>query len=483
MKKLFLSISRYFISLFNSLMLLCTGCSQSYKYGMDPRDRDIPRSLWSQYNQEARASKNATINPKLKYKLNQDRKKRLQEAIDRLPAPHNNFMTNIRYNNIDGIKAALNDNLYQYQSLVVAGLTPIYFAISLQHTEIVKLLLAQKDNRLNEPYRAPDGGEEGDTPLMLAARTNTDILSLLLADPNIDINFSTNGESALKVAIRYRNVANVKLIIEQGKPEFNYFDPSLFETIILTCYLNKLSEDACQPLYAIAKLILDHAKQYNKLNDMLNTPTYIDSVLLLALLCHKEKLVELLLEYGANPNIIGYGHSSLSKLDEKLVKLLEGGANPNMTELDGITPLMLVVKQENVAMFDLLLRYKANLEQLTKRPFGQSFNTLCTALRCAQHKKFKKNSLFMAKKILDKAGFGIWKASLLDVYLNPLLIAYYKNNFDNPDDKDFVHFIITQIVGRKYWQIAEKKLRIITSQTKDAVIIITTYWPNNPELN
>jgi len=76
-------------------------------------------------------------------------------------------------------------------------------------------------------------------------------------------------------------------------------------------------------------------------------------------------IVELLLEYGANPNV-GGRDSSLHmavrrRLRDMTELLLKKGADPNVRDIDGNTPLHTAVAVGDPEIVELLIRYGADV--------------------------------------------------------------------------------------------------------------------------
>ena len=151
--------------------------------------------------------------------------------------------------------------------------------LTLTVLETVKLLL--------------DGGADvnvedglGQTPLMNAAQWYPEVLKLLLEkNPKIDYK-NSDGDYALKKAVRVGNVASVQILLEAGA-----------KTDMKDKKGASLLMDACTHPVELTKLLLDHGLPIG-LRDNKGT-----DALLHAVECRRYKIVEELLERGADPTL------------------------------------------------------------------------------------------------------------------------------------------------------------------------------------
>lgn len=114
-------------------------------------------------------------------------------------------------------------------------------------------------------------------------------------------------------------------------------------------------------LYKTVKLMIDAGLNVNTVEDTGKTP------LITAINNNDNKMVEYLLDVGANPNAGNYHHSPLVLMifsnNYYLVKLLlEKGADQNKLESMGRLPLDFAVLQRNMDIIKLLIEYKTYLD-------------------------------------------------------------------------------------------------------------------------
>ena len=120
------------------------------------------------------------------------------------------------------------------------GLYPLHYAVLASQPKLVKLILAQKCNiNIKSSPQAP-------TPLTAAVADLTvtlETLQLLLAQPDVDLAYQYNGQTALQIALAAKNYPAVTaLLIKQGPP-----DPKILSTAI----------DAGD--YQLIQILLSHA--------------------------------------------------------------------------------------------------------------------------------------------------------------------------------------------------------------------------------
>ncbi len=108
---------------------------------------------------------------------------------------------------------------------IVDDITFLYLAAKLGYSDVVQVLLEHKSD-INFQVQTT-----GLTPLHIAViKANTKVIETLLADPNIQINLAdNNGFSALHLAVKYRQIDIVKMLLKHGANEIqkalNNFTP------------------------------------------------------------------------------------------------------------------------------------------------------------------------------------------------------------------------------------------------------------------
>ena len=131
-------------------------------------------------------------------------------------------------------------------------------------------------------------------------------------------------------------------------------------------------------LLVIFSLPLLSAKDKNLFKDNKCKEAYLYHFLERSCYYGDEIGVKILLSQGADPNGKGYKnyadcvgpyefssplYQSVSCNNIKIAKiLLDSGANPNLLEGEGVTPLVAAVRKENVEMVKLLLKHGAKVD-------------------------------------------------------------------------------------------------------------------------
>ena len=227
--------------------------------------------------------------------------------------------------------------------------TPLMVACSNKHTEVVKLLLARKATDVE----ALD--EDHDTALRYAHDRNTEIMRLLLesahANPNV---CGKNDWSCLLVSCCDGYLDNVVLLLEHGA------DP----------YHKAKGGKTC----------LMMAGQYGHIE--------IVRLLLNSKRVDVKRLINVQTEGGWTALTLSYKHPKIVEL------LLEHGADPNLHTNDGWTPLILACQKEGIpATVELLLNPKHQVDIEHENGYGLSAYSLASW-----------NKLDVIMELLDKAG-------------------------------------------------------------------------------
>ncbi|MEM9539410.1 MAG: ankyrin repeat domain-containing protein [Cyanobacteria bacterium P01_E01_bin.42] len=117
----------------------------------------------------------------------------------------------------------------------------------------------------------------------------------------------------------------------------------------------------------LLKFGIDRGIEINRIPDRYNKPLLHTAVIQMN---PAERLegVKLLLDSGADPNLIGWYegysvlHFAVSRKREDVVRLLlDRGANPNLQDYWGDTPLHLAIQEEETALVQLLIEYDADV--------------------------------------------------------------------------------------------------------------------------
>ncbi|KAL6799179.1 ankyrin repeat-containing domain protein [Trichoderma sp. SZMC 28013] len=265
------------------------------------------------------------------------------------------------------------------------GRTPLLQAMDFGHEAVTKLLLENGANLLEVPV-------DSDTPLIIASRNGDYQMVKLLLEHGVNPNPEKPRAwtTALHSAASKGHVEIVRLLLNKGA-DLGYMVQS-FMFYESESVLHKAAEYGHE---AVMRLLLDSGANFGdkaswrdvfcsaagrgykaviKLlvesgigpNFMFSRSGSQGTPLLSAAYGEHEKTVKLLLEYGADPNAsdidgitpiagsAGDGHEAVVKL------LLEYGADPNASDEGGITPLARGADGGHEAVVKLLLEYGAD---------------------------------------------------------------------------------------------------------------------------
>ncbi len=261
------------------------------------------------------------------------------------------------------------------------GLTPLHFAILLKKTEMVKHLLKPPLNA--DPTKRDEFGRSA---LLLAAdkyEMNAEIIDLLLAHDKVNVDdVGEYGQTALHLAAKESNVKFFQKLLERGANP-NILDKWGLSPLHLA--VEKNHNEIIDLIFAHSKVMIDDVNEDG--HTALHLAASVSNIV----------AVQKLLEKGANPNIldkegmsplhvaalygreaeifdllVAHGKVSVDHVDGNgqtalhlaarnvnigaVQKLLERGANPNITNKWGQSPLHVAARQRNgKTIIDLLL--------------------------------------------------------------------------------------------------------------------------------
>ena len=225
---------------------------------------------------------------------------------------------------------------------------------------------------------------KGEAPLHLAAALgNVNLIELLLSN-GADINLKTNeGITPLVTAIRKRNVQAAKVFIFSGADKFavsannisamDYIKAEGLDDLLV------FYKEGFPKLDAKGNTPLHHAIYQNGVStvrDILNKDrTFIDvrnkkglTPLLIAISNLNYGITDLLLKFGANPNLVREDNrtsplhtAALNGISWLGEILLEYKANINALDNEGATPLILAARGHHREFIALLLRRGADI--------------------------------------------------------------------------------------------------------------------------
>lgn len=243
-----------------------------------------------------------------------------------------------------------NDNIYEY-------IQNIYYFIFDENYYANIFLTAAIDNNIDiVQYYLMLGLDPnnqniyGSTALILAAYNNNDnIINLLLNNENTDINHQNNrGETALMYAIFCNNIYIIKLLLNDKRINIQIKDNNE-HTALIWAY-------KCENL-EIIRLILEH------------TTNHLEHVLFLAIYNGKLNIIKLLIEYGADVNVLtskGYSpliiaiQTNYIDIVSYFLEIAEQiQLNINHADINGHTALTWARNYNNEEIYQLLLHYGA----------------------------------------------------------------------------------------------------------------------------
>ena len=262
--------------------------------------------------------------------------------------------------------------------------TPLYIACQLGHTEAVRVLLL---NQANPNIPSSDNKK---TPLMVAcSNTHTGVVKLLLAHRATDVEaLDEDHDTALRYANDENSTKIVRLLLESAHANPNVYGKNNWSCLLVSCcegYLNNvvlLLEHGADPYHKVkgGKTCLMMASQYGHID--------IVHLLLNSKQVDTKRLINVQTEEGWTALALSYTNPKIVEL------LLEHGADPNLHTNDGWTPLILACQKEGIlTTVELLLNPKHQVDIEHENDYGVSAYGLASW-----------NKLKDIMELLDKAG-------------------------------------------------------------------------------
>ena len=226
------------------------------------------------------------------------------------------------------------------------GATALSWAIFLDLSDMAVKLLAAGAN-------VNTATEYGETPLTLAlANGNADLTGQLLkagADPKVT---RWNGETPLMIAAGAGNIDEVRMLLDRGV-DVNGTDPKKKQSALMWA--------ASEGHTGVVDLLIQKGADVNAAGAGGFTP------LVFASLKNDGVSVRLMLKAGANPNYTLPDQTKVltaatqNKCTAAALELLDGGADPNIADKTGNTPLHVAAQNGALDLVQKLLAKKANL--------------------------------------------------------------------------------------------------------------------------
>ena len=277
--------------------------------------------------------------------------------------------------------------------------TPLYRACQLGHTEAVRVLLEHQADP-NIP-----SSDNKKTPLMVAcSNTHAEVVKLLLAHKATDVE-AVDGDH--DTALRYANDRNsteiVRLLLESAHANPNVCGKNDWSCLLVSCcdgYLDNvvlLLEHGADPYHKVkgGKTCLMMAGQYGHID--------IVHLLLNSKRVDVKRLINQQTEEGWTTLALSYDTPKIVEL------LLEHGADPNLHTNDGWTPLILACQKEgHLTTIELLLnpKYQVDIEHQNRYGLSAyslaSWNKLNAIVELLNNAGAKKRSMVgdMAKSVI-----------------------------------------------------------------------------------
>ncbi|XP_046643175.1 serine/threonine-protein phosphatase 6 regulatory ankyrin repeat subunit B-like [Daphnia pulicaria] len=263
----------------------------------------------------------------------------------------------IKMGSTDLVDKTVASGMYDINALY-NGLTPLHLAIKLRKTKMVQLLLKPPMNA--DPTKRDASGKSA---LLLAAsifRMKEEIIDLLLEHDKVNVDdVNENGETALHLSAMNSNVNIFQKLLERGA------NPNIFDKWGQSPLHVALLERNCNE---IIDLLLAHGKfNVDDVDGKGQTALHLS--------VRDVNIFRKLLENGANPNIYDkWGRSPLHLAARKMngneiMDLLLAHSKVKVDDVDGKgqTALHIAAYEPNVNVVEYLINKGANLNAVDKR--------------------------------------------------------------------------------------------------------------------
>jgi ankyrin repeat protein len=177
--------------------------------------------------------------------------------------------------------------------------------------------------------------------------------SILSTQRQTDLSNDTELNKRLMEAVDKRDINQVKELLEAGADP-NFIDASSLSVLMNAAYRGNTD---------IARILLKYGADVNLANK------YGGNVLFAPI--YKSEMLKLLLDAGANPNVVAIDTDkgeSMSPLAGYAIQgnveitkmLLDAGADPNIQVMEGYSPLIFASANNNLEVVEVLLQYGAD---------------------------------------------------------------------------------------------------------------------------
>jgi ankyrin repeat protein len=263
------------------------------------------------------------------------------------------------------------------------SITVLMYAIGVKNRDLIELLLKYGAD-VNACIR------NGWTSLMVAAGRFSDSIPLLLEKGAHLEDKTTDGATALIVALHYKNKEAVELLLKAGADVNAYNKPSFtplmvaaeHSSYIIPVLLEKgarLEDKTADGVTALSVAIYNNNKEAVELLLKAGANSNArdedgESPLMYAIRAKNKDLVELLLKAGAEVNAynkIGWTPLMVAaeRFSDSIPLLPENGAHLEDKTADGATALLVALHYKNKEAVELLLRAGADVNAYNKQSF------------------------------------------------------------------------------------------------------------------
>jgi ankyrin repeat protein len=226
---------------------------------------------------------------------------------------------------------------------------------------------------LNHALRIDEKGENGNTPLFVAVKERNEPIIKLLMEKGANVNLGNfHGDTPLSLSVKQGNLSLMNLLIQNGADilHVNELGNTLLMEVCGSSFANRKDQNK------MISIFIQSGIQINAKN------IYGNSALSYALNTRNTHLIKTLLKLGGDVNLSDSNGNTLihktvllalferlknKDLEEILDILLGSGANPNLKNNDGYTPLHIAIKpakekdeKGSVQVVQKLLDYSAD---------------------------------------------------------------------------------------------------------------------------